>query len=657
MGAIMILNELSLTNFGIYKGEHKVALTPDNKKPIILFGAYNGSGKTTFLDALQLVLYGKSAKTSGRAKMAYDDYLRLLINRDISPKIGAGLSLSFTTLHNGKKEKIEVSRTWAESGNNIKEHCEVKRNNVFDQVTSERWSEFVEEFMPSEISELFFFDGEKIEGLADPVTSSSFIRSGIYSLLGINSIESLIKSLTQIEKRKAAEINENSSDISLEVEEKTAKELSQKREKNVQERSSLRAELDRISNEIRKSEGDMKNSGANLFENRHKLQEKLSVLSEKKKNINTELIDLAAARSPLLLLEKMLSEIKNDLKNSSGHSQKSVDLFKNEVLIIKETCHYEDQLSVIRALEARVKYLSEEVEKTSLDIELSTMPTNEELSELKETLERKIKDSETIDDEIDNTSKNLMAVPSEDKIKDIVIQLNKHQNEKTKLETKIEATDQILSEITSQQDKVSKEISNKLAALASQQTSQIVSQRILKHSQKSKATLSKFKDELIQKHLSTLSQEITSCFRNLQRKTNFNLSFEINQSNFSLIIKKFNGEEVSAKTLSAGERQLLAVAILWALAKSSGKILPTVIDTPLGRLDMPHRQKLLNNYFPKASNQVLIFATDAEISNDQYVTLKPFISREYTINYDESSESSNFSNNYFGEKNIKLETI
>ena len=653
----MILNELSLTNFGIYKGEHKVALTPDNKKPIILFGAYNGSGKTTFLDALQLVLYGKSAKTSGRAKMAYDDYLRLLINRDISPKIGAGLSLSFTTLHNGKKEKIEVSRTWAESGNNIKEHCEVKRNNVFDQVTSERWSEFVEEFMPSEISELFFFDGEKIEGLADPVTSSSFIRSGIYSLLGINSIESLIKSLTQIEKRKAAEINENSSDISLEVEEKTAKELSQKREKNVQERSSLRAELDRISNEIRKSEGDMKNSGANLFENRHKLQEKLSVLSEKKKNINTELIDLAAARSPLLLLEKMLSEIKNDLKNSSGHSQKSVDLFKNEVLIIKETCHNEDQLSVIRALEARVKYLSEEVEKTSLDIELSTMPTNEELSELKETLERKIKDSETIDDEIDNTSKNLMAVPSEDKIKDIVIQLNKHQNEKTKLETKIEATDQILSEITSQQDKVSKEISNKLAALASQQTSQIVSQRILKHSQKSKATLSKFKDELIQKHLSTLSQEITSCFRNLQRKTNFNLSFEINQSNFSLIIKKFNGEEVSAKTLSAGERQLLAVAILWALAKSSGKILPTVIDTPLGRLDMPHRQKLLNNYFPKASNQVLIFATDAEISNDQYVTLKPFISREYTINYDESSESSNFSNNYFGEKNIKLETI
>jgi DNA sulfur modification protein DndD len=67
----------------------------------------------------------------------------------------------------------------------------------------------------------------------------------------------------------------------------------------------------------------------------------------------------------------------------------------------------------------------------------------------------------------------------------------------------------------------------------------------------------------------------------------------------------------------------------------------------LGRLDGPHRQKLISNYFPKAGSQVLIFSTDEEITPAYYQSLKPYISREYSINYDESSESSIFENGYF----------
>lgn len=644
----MILNELTLTNFGIYKGEHKVPLTPENKKPIILFGALNGSGKTTFLDALQLVLYGKLAKTSGRQKMPYEDYLRLLINRDVPPKIGAGLSLSFTTMQNGKKEKIEVTRTWAESGNSIKEHCEVRRNDLFDRDTSERWSEFVEEYMPSAVSELFFFDGEKIEGLAEPATSSKFIKSGIYSLLGINSIENLIKSLTQIEKRKALEISANSGAISLEVEDKIAKQLSLKREKKSLERASLNNELDAALERVKESEEMMRITGANLLEGRHKLQQQLSVLNEQKKNINSELIELSATKAPLILLNDMLSQISRDLKNSSGHNSKSINLFKLEVDLVKDKFKDEQQIKVINRLEERVRFLSEELSKTTLDIELSAIPTEDELLDLKKVILEKINHFQYLEEEIDIVNKNLLAVPSEEKVKDIVLELNKNQMNKSKFEAKLELIDEDLTEIIREQEKIAKEVSNKLSTIANQETELIVSQRILKHAQKSKETLTLFKNQLINKNLSSLGDEITSCFKTLQRKINFNLKFEINALDFALIIKKSNGEEVSAKTLSAGERQLLAVAILWALAKSSGKVLPTVIDTPLGRLDIPHREKLISNYFPKASNQVLIFATDAEISTKNYASLKPYISREFTISYDESTESSTFTDNYFG---------
>ncbi len=104
---------------------------------------------------------------------------------------------------------------------------------------------------------------------------------------------------------------------------------------------------------------------------------------------------------------------------------------------------------------------------------------------------------------------------------------------------------------------------------------------------------------------------------------------------------------MASSKLSAGERQLLAVAILWALAKSSGKTLPTVIDTPLGRLDGPHREKLIKNYFPKAGSQVLIFYTDEEVNEKYYQSLKPYISLEYKINYDELTQSSTFEEGYF----------
>ena len=77
----MILKSLTLENFGIYKGIHTVDLTVSEQKPIILFGGLNGGGKTTFLDALQLVLYGKHARCSNRGHQAFGSYLASTKNR------------------------------------------------------------------------------------------------------------------------------------------------------------------------------------------------------------------------------------------------------------------------------------------------------------------------------------------------------------------------------------------------------------------------------------------------------------------------------------------------------------------------------------------------------------------------------------------------
>ena len=56
----MIFHRLKLRNFGVYAGEHEIELAPKKKgSPVILFGGLNGRGKTTLLDAIQLLFFGK----------------------------------------------------------------------------------------------------------------------------------------------------------------------------------------------------------------------------------------------------------------------------------------------------------------------------------------------------------------------------------------------------------------------------------------------------------------------------------------------------------------------------------------------------------------------------------------------------------------------
>ena len=63
----MILDSITLKNFGVYRGEAKANLAPaSSQKPIVLFGGMNGGGKTTLLDAVQLALYGPKARCAGR---------------------------------------------------------------------------------------------------------------------------------------------------------------------------------------------------------------------------------------------------------------------------------------------------------------------------------------------------------------------------------------------------------------------------------------------------------------------------------------------------------------------------------------------------------------------------------------------------------------
>ena len=107
------------------------------------------------------------------------------------------------------------------------------------------------------------------------------------------------------------------------------------------------------------------------------------------------------------------------------------------------------------------------------------------------------------------------------------------------------------------------------------------------------------------------------------------------------------GRYIPKAQLSAGEKQIYAIALLWALRAVAARPLPIIIDTPLGRLDSNHRQNLVEHYFPNASHQVIVLSTDTEIDETYFRELEPFISHAYHLVYDEGSESTHAEEGYF----------
>ena len=98
-------------------------------------------------------------------------------------------------------------------------------------------------------------------------------------------------------------------------------------------------------------------------------------------------------------------------------------------------------------------------------------------------------------------------------------------------------------------------------------------------------------------------------------------------------------QPVPMSSVSAGMKQLLATALIWALKTVSGKALPVVIDTPLARIDRRHQENLLKHYYPKAAEQVIVLPTDSELDDKKYQLIKPHVYCEYELRNPEGDDT------------------
>ena len=282
----MILNQLTLKNFGIYRGENTLELAPTSPRgqhrPVILFGGINGGGKTTILDAVQLVLYGKRARCSKRGDKSYEEFLRSCVNQDADPQNGASIRLSFLYASEGSEHVYEVTRAWtAPPGGTLRERVTVLKDGEPDSWMADNWNQLVEDLIPFGIAQLCFFDAEKIRFLAEDEGSSQALGDAIKSLLGLDLAERLVTDTSILEGRIAKQVRKSDELVELQ----TLEELRDQKLREIgrlkQDHAAVVPVQERASNRLAKAENAFAKMGGKHWEKREEQQRKRSTKRQK----------------------------------------------------------------------------------------------------------------------------------------------------------------------------------------------------------------------------------------------------------------------------------------------------------------------------------------------------------------------------------------
>ena len=164
--------------------------------------------------------------------------------------------------------------------------------------------------------------------------------------------------------------------------------------------------------------------------------------------------------------------------------------------------------------------------------------------------------------------------------------------------------------------------------------------RLLEHSERARQTLRKLREAATRRHAAQIRAHVLDATHILLRKQRLVADIDIDPVTYQLTLLDQNGGEVAPARLSAGERQMVAVSLLWGLAKAAGRPLPVVIDTPLSRLDGTHRLRFVESYLPNASHQVIVLSTDTEIDSAALAQLGDAISHTVHLVHDVDTGAS-----------------
>jgi DNA sulfur modification protein DndD len=507
---------------------------------------------------------------------------------------------------------------------------------------------------------LFLFDGEQVKELADLDSPPNVVVQAIQSLLGLELSERLAVDLDILANRKRRQLAD-SKDLAY-LEEIETKLNQYKSEKDAAEIAveELKIKAGIAKKKLNQAKEKFKLEGGKIAGERSQLEKKLEDEKEKAKQQRERLCELASEGLPLNLIQPLLIQAQNQGKQELNWEKAKIaqDFIKDRD---QRLFQYLEKLNIAKKQLESVKiYLETDYqnltenhpnqEKIFLEIDdkifsqLGTFLDHQlpsQIQQSQDVLEALI----IIEDTLSSLDRQLAIAAPPEVYEQLLETVSQAQTEYTKIETAIEDAEQRSKKCYTEYEKAKKDLEKYSQNTIDRKNANHIIETI----SKVQDSLKIFKEKLTLKKLNKLEVEVTECFRYLLHKSDLVHRVVIATEDFSLSLYDPQGQPVEKHRLSAGEKQLLAIAFLWGLARVSGLNLPIAIDTPLGRLDSSHRQNLIERYFPAASHQVILLSTDTEIAEKEINSLREqdAIAREYLLKYDPKQRQTCIEIGYF----------
>lgn len=658
----MIFKKIILTNIFSYSGKCVFNLEGrTDKKNIVLISGRNGFGKTSFLNAVKLLFTGVTKdlrrEVQRQREPSYKQYVLGIgddwwgiINRH-ADKTNTSCSIKIIWIEDDTE--VTAQREWIIYNNKIKtERVTINFDNItFEDNEAEK---FLEERLPEGYVPFFFFDGEKVQKLAEANVNQTM--EYIERLLNISHINNLREALKDsIRKWEKEGALDQEAEVAIEESRSKKSILEKKLRDEEQQEEDLNYRIHQLEDEIDENSIKIESIHKFISQNDEGII-KLSITENKKRRdeLRTQIMESLSEDLPLLANENFITLINNKLTEllvAGNSNDELIELLRkylpSDVFERPPFCPFpvspEQEEFYKKQIKIKLKSYSSTKEEKNNDIYFSINKYDASL--LQKTISPYLNgnplraERKRVLNEIISVNRNLKKLKN-DLLNTTSLSRDEkkfYQDIRNKIKNiEVEKNDLMfqLGKIDDRKNRINKDKKHVVKLIKDQENNLSITRNIRAKIEKTKiiqSLLSTYKDKKRKERRRDLEKYMNEYFDKLMSSNRLIQSIELDD-NFGRHYYDKNHNPIGMGNLSSGMKQLMATALLWALKTCSEKPMPIIVDTPMARIDKNNQENLLKYYYPHVSEQVIILPTDSEMDKEKYSLIKPYVYQEYVLN-------------------------